>query len=204
MYTSNGAFQLWLADQRFMRIRSSIRGMSLVDDERCYLLYQLAKRALDLRGAAAEIGVYKGGTARLLTEVFGKDKKLYLYDTFEGMPECSDKDNYCTKGMFSDTSLDAVRAFVGSAGDVEIYKGLFPQSIPPNAEELYAFVHVDVDIYQSVKDCVDYFWPRMVPGAVMVFDDYGFPTCLGARRAVDEYGFRTVYLGTGQALWIKP
>lgn len=160
---------------------------------------------MDLRGAAAEIGVYKGGgTAKLLTEVFGKDKKLYLYDTFEGMPECSDKDNYCTKGMFSDTSLDAVRAFVGSAGDVEIYKGFFPQTIPTNAEELYAFVHVDVDIYQSVKDCVDYFWPRLVPGGVMVFDDYGFPTCLGARRAVDEYGLRTVYLGTGQALWIKP
>ncbi len=203
MYTSTGAFQLWLADQEFMRMVASLQGKTLVDVERCHVLYQLAKRALKLPGAAAEIGVYKGGTARLLSEVFGKNKKLYLYDTFEGMPECSAKDNFCTKGMFSDTSLEAVQAFVGNAGDVEIYKGFFPQTIPPTAEQVLSFVHVDVDIYQSVKDCVDYFWPRLTSGGVMVFDDYGFPTCLGARRAVDEYGIDTLYLGTGQALWIK-
>lgn len=203
MYTTTGAYQLWLADQSFMRVYNTLQGRTLVDVERCHILYQLAKRALNLPGAAAEIGVYKGGTALLLSEVFRRVKKLYLFDTFEGMPECSDKDNFCTKGMFSDTSLESVRTFVGTVGDVEFFQGVFPQTVPAEADGVFSFVHVDVDIYQSVKDCVDYFWPRLVPGGIMVFDDYGFPTCLGARRAVDEYGIDTLYLGTGQALWLK-
>jgi O-methyltransferase len=48
-------------------------------------------------------------------------------------------------------------------------------------------VHIDADIYQSVKDSCTFFYPRLESGGIMVFDDYGFPSCPGARKAVDEF-----------------
>ena len=70
-----------------------------------------------------------------------------------------------------------------------------------------ALAHVDVDIYRSVWDCCEFIYPRLQVGGAMVFDDYGFPTCPGARKAVDEF-FRNkpetpIILGTGQALAIR-
>ena len=70
-----------------------------------------------------------------------------------------------------------------------------------------AFAHVDVDVYQSVWDCCEFIYPRLTTGGVMVFDDYGFPTCPGARKAVDEFFANKpetpIILQTGQAIAIR-
>ena len=100
MYTSTGAFQLWLADQTFMRLFATLHGKTLVDVERCHVLYQLAIRAKELPGAAAEIGVYKGGTARLLAEVFGRTKKLRLYDTSKACQSAVTRTITAPRGCF--------------------------------------------------------------------------------------------------------
>jgi len=68
-------------------------------------------------------------------------------------------------------------------------------------------VHIDVDIYQSVKDCCEFFYPRLHAGGVMLFDDYGKWTCPGAKLAVDEF-FATkpekrFYFPSGQCFVIK-
>lgn len=70
-----------------------------------------------------------------------------------------------------------------------------------------SFAHIDVDLYASVLDCCRFIYPRLVRGGFMVFDDYGFPTCPGARKAVDDY-FATapsypLVLPTGRALVFK-
>ena len=71
----------------------------------------------------------------------------------------------------------------------------------------YCFVHVDADIYRSVCDCCAFFYPRLVQGGMMLFDDYGFATCPGVRKAVDEFfadkSHKPLYLPTGQALVIN-
>jgi O-methyltransferase len=70
-----------------------------------------------------------------------------------------------------------------------------------------SFAHIDVDIYKSIMDSLDFIWPRLVVGAFVVFDDYGFKTCASARKAVDQlFNDKTVVqlcLSTGQAVVFK-
>ncbi|MFZ0215142.1 MAG: TylF/MycF/NovP-related O-methyltransferase, partial [Candidatus Dormiibacterota bacterium] len=66
------------------------------------------------------------------------------------------------------------------------HPGYIPDTFQGLDVQRIAWAHVDVDIYQSVLDCIDFIYPRLVPGGYMIFDDYGFPSCVSARRAVDE------------------
>lgn len=195
-------------DREFLEFYERIRGYTLVSDERAYILYQLAKSVNKLGGDVAEIGVYKGGTAMLLAKFLdSKGKNLYLFDTFQGMPKVNPKYDLHKEGDFSDTSFDDIKRLLREFKNVKIFRGIFPETAHPISDRVFCFVHIDVDIYQSVKDCCDFFYRRMIPGGVIVFDDYGFPSCKGAKKAVDEFfkdksdiGF---YLQTGQYIVIR-
>lgn len=196
---------LWDQDPAFLAVVKGMEALTLVDRQRCYVLYRSALQARALPGDAAEVGVYKGGTALLLRRAFeGAGKTLHLFDTFEGMPETDPEKDIHLRGDFNDTSLDAVRTFVGDGDDVAYHKGLFPDTAGGLGENDFAFVHIDADIYSSVKAGCEFFFPRLVAGGVLVFDDYGFRSCPGALQAVDEHfdPLREVplYLPTGQCL----
>ncbi len=167
---------------------------TMVSPDRCYILHTLAAQT---QGPIVECGVYQGGTAKLLSTL---GRELHLYDTFEGMPE-SDPIDIHRKGDFSSTSLEAVRALVPAA---IFHKGWIPDTFSDLPEKI-GFAHVDVDIYRSVKDCCEYLYPRVT--GFMVFDDYGFPSCPGARKAVDEFFADKpeipLALPTGQAIVIR-
>jgi len=178
---------LWSKDARFLELMDQISGRTLVPAERCFVLYQMARTLAPNDGAFAEIGVYKGGTARLLSQV-AEDKQLHLFDTFEGMPDVNEHYDGHKKGDFADTSVEGVRAFVNAGDRVHFHKGYFPdstKSVSPNLK--YSLVYVDVDIYQSVKDALEYFYPKLNPGGVMIFDDFDSPKCSGVRKALDEF-----------------
>ena len=130
------------------------------------------------KGCIVEVGVYKGGTASYLTELAEKQKrKIFLYDTFEGIPFQGEDDKHAV-GDFNDTSFEAVQKALPYA---TVIKGLFPDSAIKMPK--VAFVHLDVDQYQSYIDAINYFRPLMAEGGIMWFDDY----CLaGAKRAIDE------------------
>jgi len=205
----SGIIQRKLEDVAFQQVYNKIRGYTLVDSERCYILYQLSKHTQGFSLAdIAEVGVYKGGTAKLLSECRAtKQSTLFLFDTFEGMPTTDPiKDKHHT-GDFNDTSVEAVTKLLGDMGGIEIRKGLFPATALDMYTESFRLVHVDCDIYTSVKECCKFFYPKVITGGVMVFDDYGFPSCPGAKQAVDEFcdemGIQSIYLSTGQALIIK-
>jgi O-methyltransferase len=204
-------FSPWKGYGEFGEYWELARPYSLISPDRAYTLFSVARNALRLRGDFWECGVYKGGTARMLAELLRRQGapgvRLHLFDTFAGMPEtCRDVD-FHRQGDFSDTSLAAVQRAVGNEDLVMFYPGWIPESFQGLAERPIALAHVDVDIYRSVLDCCEGIYPRLQPGGAMVFDDYGFPTCAGARKAVDEFfagkpEFPMV-LGTGQALVIR-
>lgn len=195
-------------DQIFKDTFNKIKPFTVIDVQKAFILYQMTKHSLKFAGDIAEVGVYKGGTAKLfscLMECF--DKKLHLFDTFEGMPEVRKDLDTHDKGDFHDTSLAKVKENVGEYKNVLYYKGLFPKTATPIKDKTFCLVHIDVDIYQSVKDCCEFFYNRIEKNGVMIFDDYGFPSCPGARKAVDEY-FQNkpeylFYLPTGQAFIFK-
>lgn len=199
----------WDDDPAFSKLMKPISSRTLVDPVRCFLLYKLALQCRKIGGDVAEVGVYRGGTARLLAEAFGQTKKtIHLFDTFSGMPPADPKKDWHRRGDFDDTSLTSVRSFLMDYSSVRLHAGLFPQTAASlETGSTFSFVHVDVDIYQSVLDSCCFFYPRLERGGVMVFDDYGFLTCPGAKLAVDEFFQENpeepCYLPTGQCLVIK-
>jgi O-methyltransferase len=151
-----------------------------VSPDRCYAVYSLALQAARLPGVFVECGVYRGGTAMLLATI---GKPLHLYDTFAGMRETDPRRDLHQAGDFADTSLDAVRALVPSA---VFHPGWIPETFSDLPDKI-CFAHIDVDLYRPILECCEHLYSRMSNGAFMVFDDYGFPSCPGARQAVDEF-----------------
>lgn len=190
---------------KFVEAMRGLPGLTLVDATRCFMLWQLALLAKSAPGEAAELGVYKGGTAKIIgTALAGAGKTLRLFDTFEGMPQTSADKDLHVSGDFGDTSLEGVKRLLSGVPDLSFHPGFFPESAKGLESKTFCFAHVDVDIYPSAKAACEYFWPRLTPGGIMVFDDYGSPSCPGAKRAVDEFfadkGRPLVYLPTGQAV----
>lgn len=205
---ASGAFiplPIWEQDTAFGGLWRQIEHRTVVDRRRCFMLYQYARQVRTLPGDAAEVGVYRGGTARLLARLLADDRRrLHLFDTFAGMPAVDPLKDRHARGDFGDTTLEAVQAYLADCVGVQLHAGLFPATATPIAQTTFRFVHIDVDIYQSVWDCCTFFYPRLVPGGVMVIDDYGLRTCPGAKLAVDSFFATTpeapCYLPTGQAV----
>jgi O-methyltransferase len=198
----------WESDPAFRRLMAEVVGHSLVDDVRCFMLYQYARHTAALAGDVAEIGVYRGGTARLLARTLAGAKTIHLFDTFAGMPRTDPRrDVHHFEGDFDDTSLAEVQRYLGDCEGLVFHAGRFPETTAPVRDHRFALVHVDVDIYRSVLDCCEFFYPRMERGGIMLFDDYGFLSCPGAKMAVDEFFAdkpeRPCYLPTGQCFTIR-
>ena len=91
--------------------------------------------------------------------------------------------------------------------DARLYKGWIPERFIDVSDRCFCFVHIDVDLYKPTLDSLQFFYPRMVRGGVIVCDDYGFVTCPGARQAFDEFLIgkmeRVVEAPTGQAFIVK-
>jgi O-methyltransferase len=201
-------FSPWNGYGEFAEYEKLARPYTLVSPDRLYVLFSVASNAVRLNGDFWECGVYKGGTARMLAKFLRRNGrpgvKLHLFDTFAGMPETDREVDVHRRGDFSDTSLAAVKQVVGNEERVEFHPGWIPESFRETPEQPIAMAHVDVDIFPSVRDCCEYIYPRLLVGGVIVFDDYGFPSCPGARKAVDEFFAgkpeTPIVLGTGQAV----
>jgi O-methyltransferase len=203
-------FQPWRADPDFSVRFEAIRHRTLVSPDRCHILQSLLRQSLLVPGDIWECGVYRGGTAALMAGLlrdWGSDKTLHLFDTYEGMPATDSSKDWHRQGDFQDTSLESVRSFVNDEARCRFHAGFIPQTFAGLEASTISFAHVDLDIYRSITDAATFIWPRLSVGGAMVFDDYGFPTCAGARMAVDDFfahiGHVPLVLPTGQAIVIK-
>jgi O-methyltransferase len=203
-------FSPWFGRGEFRRYYNIAAPKTIVSRDRCYILYVLLRQAMQIEGDVWECGVYKGGTAAMMAAILKdsrRSKRLYLFDTFAGMPETDAGRDLHKKGDFSDTSSEAVTRYIGHEDLCVVRKGFIPETFIGLESAQIAFAHIDVDIYKSIMDCLHFIWPRLTFGGFVVFDDYGFPTCPGARSAVDEFFLREacvpLCLPTGQALIFK-
>jgi O-methyltransferase len=203
------SIHLWDGDPLFNSIYQQVLGFTLVSKQRCFIIFQFAKQVSSLPGDVAEVGVYKGGTARLLAKSFESTQKpIHLFDTFSGTPPVDPiKDSYYKEGLWGNTSIEDVRAYLTDCRNVNFYQGLFPDTAKPIQNKIFCLVHIDVDIYKSVMDCCHFFYPRSQKVGLMIFDDYGDLSCPGAKLAVDEYFSdkpeNPCYLPTGQCIVIR-
>lgn len=209
-------FSPWLGFGEFRAFYEDAKPHTLLSPERCYVLYTLAKQALNLSGTWYECGIYKGGSARMLARILqdiGHNRTwLRLFDTFTGMPQTDLCKDYHRANQFFETSLEHVIKVVQSSNpqippNIDFRKGLIPETFQGLENDRIALCHVDLDIYRSISDCCGFVYPRLLIGGCMVFDDYGFPSCPGAREGVDAYFQQKpeipLVLPTGQAIIIK-
>jgi hypothetical protein len=121
----------------------------------------------NIPGDFVELGVYKGNSASILADLAAKcGKRVFLFDTFSGFHKGDLTGIDSNKPMlFSDTSVEGVRAVVGNEGHCVYIKGVFPESITEEVRSnVYCFVHLDCDLYMPMRDALSFFYPRLSMG----------------------------------------
>lgn len=186
----------WRADREFQGVYRAIRHNTLVDVWRCHELWSVLGELRDVPGAVLEVGVWRGGTGALLAaraNRLGLDETIYLCDTWQGVAKTGDVDIYYRDGKHDDASPEIVAKLITGMGlsNVELLEGVFPEDTADRiSDATFRLCHCDVDVYESAKGVVEWVWPRLASGGVVVFDDYGFPACPGVTKLVDEQRMR--------------
>lgn len=162
-------------------------------------LRQLQAEAIP--GDFAELGVWKGNSAAVLADFASKSgKHLFLFDTFSGF---DNRDLVGTdvshKRDFSDTSVDYVRQTVGHDDITTYLQGFFPSTVTDEVRtRTFALAHIDCDLYEPIKAALEFFYPRLSKGGMLILHDYSSGTWAGATKAVDEF---TAATGEFVSLW---
>ena len=182
----------WATDQEFQILRKLIIRNTLVDVYRCYELYQMVKEVSGIDGDILEVGVWRGGTGAILAAAAKRWKpeaNVFLCDTFSGVVKADEHDPGYRGGEHSDTSEEIVSSLISKIDgkNIKILSGIFPEETSESiGQRNISLCHIDVDVYKSALDVVRWVEPRMLSGACIVFDDYGFSSCQGITRVVDE------------------
>ena len=156
----------------------------LVTANEAYLVYTLAKAQSKRQGHMAEVGTYQGGTAGMICEAKG-DRQLHVFDNFDGLPAPIEQDRNVHQPNQYACSLESVRGYLAKYEDVVYYKGRFPDTAGPVEGLQFSFAHFDVDLYESTRACLEFFYPRMIPGGIMLSHDYS--VLAGVRTAFEEF-----------------
>ena len=192
--TPFATYSPWNKDGLFQQAYALVQGYTLVDKYRCYELWKLIEQSSKLnKGSIIEIGVWRGGTGALIARQAKNcaiDDRVFLCDTFTGVVKAGLKDSSYKGGEHADTTRPLVEELIFkqmNLDNVEILEGIFPDKTGHQIEgRQFRFCHIDVDVYQSAKDIIDWIWDRIVPGGIVVYDDYGFKGCDGITKYVEE------------------
>lgn len=191
------------------------------------LLARYFAHTLDVPGERVECGVFSGFVSLLMCRLMRAHRPgfdgtgFHLVDSFEGLSPPAPEDalevreepgrgtvavfGYDRDGFTApiEYARAAMREFPGS----RIHKGWIPEVFAALPDAPFAFVHVDVDLYEPTRACLEHFHPRLADGGAIVCDDYGAPRFPGATRAWDEYCDRHripfVVLDTGQSIILR-
>ncbi len=146
--------------------------------------------ARNIKGNLAEVGVYRGDFAKRLNILF-PNKKLYLFDTFEGFAEDDsqyERERHFSSASqdFSNTSIDLVKSKMKYPKNCIFKKGKFPDTAIGIDDE-FCFVSLDADLYLPIYEGLKYFYPRLVKGGYIFIHDFNNDQYSGAREAVIQF-----------------
>ncbi len=164
----------------------------------------------------AEVGVFRGGCTHFLadtSERLGQDVNIYSFDTFEGhdsrdISTCKDNSTVHVSGHFGDVAYSDVQEYLQAFSNVQLHKGRFEDRCSAIDTLKFSLVHLDVDIYAPTVHALAFFAERLLPGGIIIVDDYGFSTCPGIPSAIVEFtsvrnDFVSVPQLSGQCVLIK-
>jgi len=194
-------------DKKFLELYKKVKDYTLVPVERCYSLYQAINYIIknNIEGDLVECGVWKGGSSMLmaytLLEAEISNRKIYLYDTFEGMTQPGEMDgqeekNQWENGRVTDTlnnmcysPIEEVNGNMNKTGypaeNIVFVKGKVEETLPGTMPSKISLLRLDTDWYESTKHELIHLYPLLQKHGVLIVDDYG--AWQGARQATDEY-----------------
>jgi len=206
--------KIWLQDKSFRRKFKELSPLSPYSEERKWTLREFARFVKNIPGNIAECGCFDGGSAYFLAQV-APNVKIHLFDSFEGLSAPGNNDipddktiSQWKQGDLS-TSESKARRILTEFDNIIYHKGWIPSKFNEVDNENFKLLHIDVDLYQPTFDSLDFFYPRMNKGGVIILDDYGFSTCPGAFKATKDYivkkniSEQVILLTTGQGIIIK-
>jgi O-methyltransferase len=197
-------------DEQARDVIRSVKPWTMTSPEKLNALILAVRYVVkhQIPGDVVECGVWRGGSmlaiAKTLIENGDTGRDLHLYDTFEGMSEPTEHDKRHdgksaadmlaasdkSSGVWAYASLEDVQATMAEAPypaeRIHYYKGKVEDTIPGDAlPDQISILRLDTDWYESTRHELQHLWDRLVPGGVLLLDDYGWWD--GAKRAVDEW-----------------
>lgn len=156
-------------------------------------LYSLSQEIYfkGIKGNVAELGVFQGEFAKEINKAF-PDRKLYLFDTFEGFDkrdieiEHNRKFSTATEGQFSITNVDMVMDKMSYKENIIIKKGYFPETAL-NVNDEFCFVNIDFDLYKPILEGLKFFYSKLVDGGIILIHEYFCVGYDGVKQAVEEF-----------------
>ena len=166
-----------------------------------------------LGGDIPECGSYVGVSAWFMANESKEQAEIYLFDSFKGLSDPSPDDRITVtnahtwkKGDLTAT-LDELKQNLAGFKNIHIMEGWIPDCFKEVESCKFRLVHIDVDLYQPTLKSLEFFYPRLVNSGVIVLDDYGFDTCPGAYKPVNEFFTdkkdKIIHLPTGQGIVIR-
>ncbi len=207
---SSDGIPLDMTEPAFIDFYNKCKNYSVCSVEPMYALFKAVEYVVrnKISGDLVECGVYKGGSAMMmaysLMHFNDTNRKICLYDTFEGMSEPTDHDidiedhyagdllktgNQEDNGVLCYSPIEEVRRNMESTGynkeNLVFVKGKVEDTIPNNVSEKISLLRLDTDWYESTYHELVHLYPLLVKDGVLIIDDYGH--WKGARKAVDKY-----------------
>jgi hypothetical protein len=183
---------------------------------RAHMCCWAAWHAKQLRGDFVECGVNTGIlslAACTFIDFNSLDKHFYLFDTFRGIPEeqmlASEKaSRIAHNANYYEECFELAKANFAAFPRAVLVRGVVPETLSTVPIDRVCYLHLDMNIAYPEVAAIEYFWPKLVTGATVVLDDYGFVGYEEQKRAMDAFaaanGVRIATLPTGQGLLIKP
>lgn len=198
----------WPNDPVFQKTLDRIADIPGIPPARCYELQSAIRAVAAVCGDVAECGVRYGRSTVSLLMADTESREYFLFDSWAGLSTpgkqdaTSDVEPWKAGDIASDEAI--TRKNLADWQNVHFLRGWIPDRFSEVGDRCFAFVHVDVDLYEPTIKALQFFADRLAPGAVLMCDDYGSLKCPGARRACDEFvrerGAKLFEAMTGQAL----
>ena len=194
----------WVGDLLEIKIPANLTRKATLSPEggsNINIILALLDRTRDVPGDVAECGVFKGGSLTAIALYLRENrlaKHVYGLDSFQGFDGSVQKDielggaedREKRVGGFAGTSLAEVGAKLAGLrllDTITLIPGYFSHTLGTLPSTSFSFVHLDCDIYDSYKQTLQYFYPRMSPGGIILFDEYNDPPWPGCNLAVDKF-----------------
>ena len=187
--------------EQFRKIYNKFREFTMIPEDEYIRNLLLAEQVVGIEGSIVECGVWRGGMIAGIASIFGLKRSYYLFDSFEGLPAAAEIDGIAAIKWQSEKDSPlyfdnckaemefaekAMALSLSSTEKVFYVKGWFNETLTTeNFNENISLLRLDADWYESTMTCLEFFFPKVVPGGLIIIDDYHMWE--GCSKAVHDY-----------------